>query len=121
MLLKLYAAAVETADQGSKQIATTQKVAPETRTRMLRIVGLLVDGLDLSQGEVPAQVQRLLLFTLQCTERDDHNEWISMSRVLASLLEGFGSIRAEAVAAERTGEVPPLAGQSRRETLSMHG
>jgi flagellin-specific chaperone FliS len=121
MLLKLYAAAIETAEQGAKQIASTDKVAQETRIRMQRIVGLLVDGLDLSQGEVPAQVQRLLLFALQCSERDIHKEWTAMSRLFSTLHDGFVSIRAEAVAAERSGEIPPLAGQSRRETLSMHG
>lgn len=122
MLLKLYAAAVETADQGVRQLQTgSQKVAGETRVRMQRILGQLVDGLDLSQGEVPAQVQRLLLFALQCSERNNIAEWTSMSRVMNTLHEGFSSIRSEAIAAERSGEVPPLAGQSRRDTLSMHG
>lgn len=122
MLLKLYAAAVETADQGARQLQSNPpKVSHETRVRMQRILGQLVDGLDLSQGEIPAQVQRLLLFALQCSERDNPTEWTSTSRVLSTLRDGFSSIRPEAIAAERAGEVPPLAGQSRRDTLSMHG
>jgi hypothetical protein len=122
MLLKLYAAAIETADLGATHLRSKSgKVEHATRVRIQRILGQLVDGLDLSQGEVPAQVQRLLLFALQCSERDQLEEWTSMSRVFVTLRDGFSAIRAEAIAAERSGQIPPLAGQSRRETLSVHG
>lgn len=122
MLLKLYEAAVETAEQGVRQIgSSTRRVESATRLRMLRILAQLVDGLDLSQGDLPAQVQRLLLFGLQSVETDNADRWASLSRVLATLYEGFVTIRDEAVAAERAGEVPPLSGQTRRETLSLHG
>lgn len=121
MLLKLYAAAVDTADRGVQQIQASGRVESDTRIRMQRIIGQLIDGLDLSQGDVPAQVQSLLLFSLKSTGGNDEREWASMSRVLSTLHEGFSAIRPEAIAAERKGEVPPLAGQSRRETLSLHG
>jgi hypothetical protein len=121
MLIQLYAAAVETAGNGARQLASSRLVEGSTRTRMQRILGQLVEGLDLSQGEIPAQVQRLLLFSLDCAASDDAAQWESMTRVLASLHEGFLGIRREAVEAERRGEIPPLAGHPRRETLSLHG
>ena len=122
MLLKLYAAAVETARQGTLQIESpTGRVESSTRTHMQRIIAQLVEGLDLSQGEVPAQVQRLLLFALQSVETDDLERWSSTTRVLTTLHDAFTAIRQEAIAAERAGEIPPLNGQSRSETLSLHG
>lgn len=121
MLLKLYEATIECAESGVSQIESRQKVESATRTRMQRLLGQLVDGLDLSQGDVATEVQRLLLFTLQGSETNDLKLWTSMSRVLSTLHEGFNAIRLEAIAAERTGEVPPLSGQTRRETLGLHG
>lgn len=122
MLLKLYEAAIECADLVVGQLTSpTQRVEPATRTRMQRILGQLLDGLDLSQGDLPAQVQRLLLFALQSVETNDLERWTSMSRVLSTLLEGFSEIRVDAIAAERSGEIPPLSGQIRRETLGLHG
>jgi hypothetical protein len=121
MLIQLYAAAVAAASDGARQIASSQRVETSTRMLMQRILGQLSDGLDLSQGDVPAQVQRLLLFSLNCVSSDDAAQWESMTRVLSSLHEAFQGIRREAVEAERQGEIPPLAGHARRDTLSLHG
>ena len=76
---------------------------------------------DRDERKAVAQVQRLLLFALQNVETDDLKRWTSTSRVLSTLHEGFSAIRLEAIAAERAGEVPPLSGQTRRDTLSLHG
>jgi flagellin-specific chaperone FliS len=73
----------------------------------LYLVGL-VKGLDVSQGEIPANCLRLYEFAVNCIEERSIAKLEGALKVLQTLNEAFEGIRDEAVRLERTGEIPSL-------------
>lgn len=63
-------------------------------------------GLDLSQGEVPHNVNRLCEFAMHEILSQDRNRLLAAKRVLSTLVSGYQAVQTEAEEYERTHLVP---------------
>ena len=86
----------ETLDSGS--------LRRDAQTRVM----LIVEGLDLKQGEVPQNIMRICTHILDVTCRDDACEWERCATLLEVIRSGFAEVQDEARQAEADGTIPPL-------------
>ena len=110
MLLALYDAAIESVERvvtsfdtpGDPSAITTEKL----RARKLTLE--ILDGIDASQGDVAANCQRLIIYTLEQFRLDERAHWDAACRVLKTLRDGFAGIKSEAIELESQGQIPQL-------------
>jgi flagellin-specific chaperone FliS len=109
MLLALYDGAIERLEQALVALQKNDSASAEPLLiRAQLIVGGLASGLDLSQGDLPINVLRILEFAAAgiCTRKAERIE--GALKVLRTLREGFEEIRPGALALERNGTVPAV-------------
>lgn len=110
MLLALYDAAIESVDRvvlsfDSPDDPSTS--APE-KLRARKLTLEILDGIDAGQGEVAANCQRLIIYTLQQFRLDERANWEAARRILKTLRDGFAGIKSEAIELESQGKIPHL-------------
>ncbi|MFN8707569.1 MAG: hypothetical protein ACK50J_12875, partial [Planctomyces sp.] len=64
--------------------------------------------LDMSAGDVPRNVARLCLFTVDNTRTDSLEGWQASLRVMIQVRDGFQQIQDEARELEHSGKIPAL-------------
>jgi len=104
LLVRLYYAAINELQkvQLAEDATTKAKAVLRTQRMLLEILA----GLDPSQGEVPAQVQRLCLFCSQCLERQTSEDLKAAEQVLTQLADAFSEIVDDVQSLEAGGELP---------------
>jgi flagellin-specific chaperone FliS len=110
MLLELYRTALRHTDAAIQLLQAGRR--PEARLELLkgaRVVGGLKAGLDLSRGDIPRRMDQLFDYALDCFADGELSRVASARRILQNLRQAFEEIRPEAIALEKSGEIPPLA------------
>ncbi len=104
LLVRLYYAAINELQKAqlAEDATTRAKAILRTQRMLLEILA----GLDPSQGEVPAQVERLCLFCSQCLERQTTQDLEAAKQVLTQLADAFSEIVEEVQNLEAGGELP---------------
>jgi hypothetical protein len=82
--------------------------AMKARLRSISHLYVLKSGVDLTYGQVPANVSQLADYVLYCVVDGSHARLRSGVRVLGQLINGFREIRDESVRLEDMGEIPPI-------------
>ena len=110
MLLAAYDGTIARLEQAVEYLNNNESStkAQPLLVRAQRIVLELYAGLDLRQGEIPANMQRLYLFVLHCISVAEIDKVESAIQILSKIREGLRSIRLEAIALERNGVVHPV-------------
>lgn len=109
MLLHIYDHAISALKAGTIALDNGEpldagSVRRDAQTRVM----LIVEGLDLKQGEVPQNIMRICTHILDVTCRDDAGEWDRCATLLEVIRSGFAEVQDEARQAEADGSVPPL-------------
>ncbi len=109
MLLLIYEKAVQALQEGVRQISQQNFAElPETRLAAHRALLMIAEGLNLQDGEVPAQVMRLCLFALEKSSGSSKQDWQAAAEIIQTLREGFLEIQDDARTAEYSGRIPAL-------------
>jgi flagellin-specific chaperone FliS len=109
MLLLVYDKLVGALQDGVRCLETGKLSNLRTaRFEVQRCITVIADGLDLNQGEVPRNIVRLCLFTVERTTGEVLEDWKSSLSVMQSVREGFSQIQDEARELEHTGQIPAL-------------
>ena len=108
LLIRLYRAAITTIESAAGEMRSdpSGNAAASSLIRARRIVLEIIDGVDLQQGAIPQEVNRLCLFVLDALASGDQIQLAGACRVLTTLKEGFEGIRAEVRRLEESGELP---------------
>ena len=104
LLVRLYYAAINELQKAQLAEDTTTKAKAILRTQ--RMLLEILAGLDPSQGDVPAQVERLCLFCSQCLERQTPEDLKAAEQVLTQLADAFSEIVDDVQNLEAGGELP---------------
>lgn len=109
MLLMIYEKLVHALQEGVRLLEKqqTSELVP-VRIQVQRCITLIADGLDLSAGDVPRNVARLCLFTVDNTRADSLEGWQASLRVMSQVRDGFQQIQDEARELEHSGKIPAL-------------
>lgn len=109
MLISIYDAAIDAIDDvlNTIEIGSSHE-ATVARSQAIVLVGLIENGLDLSQGEIPNRIKDLCGFVEQALLRGQAPEIIVSRQVLKNLRDGFTGIKAEANKLESDGKIPQL-------------
>lgn len=109
MLLLIYDQAVMTLNEGAKLLESdrSSELTPIS-LKAMRTLLMIADGLDLNQGELPAQVMRLVVFSLDQIRTQSPDAWRSAAHVMSKLREGFQEIQEQARNDEYEGRIPSL-------------
>lgn len=109
MLVLIYDKTISSILEGIRSI---EKHAGENlvpiRLEVQRCIVTIVDGLDMKQGDVPANIARLCLFVTENTIGDSLESWKASLKVMQAVREGFSGIQEEARELEYRGEIPSL-------------
>jgi flagellar secretion chaperone FliS len=109
MLLLVYDKLVGALQDGVRCLETAKLSNLRTaRFEVQRCITVIADGLDLNQGEVPRNIVRLCLFTVERTTGEVLEDWKASLSVMQSVREGFSQIQDEARELEHTGKIPAL-------------
>ena len=108
MLSQLYVAAFEATQLAAEIMPKDPSAAASYRLRAISLVNAIESGLDLNQGDLPLQIQRLCHFVHQCLLGTDIEKMQAAARVLKNLSDGFSEIREEANRLEQEGLIPGL-------------
>ena len=108
-ILSLYEAVIERLE---RTIGALRQKDQEAARRQLTAASLGVAALggafDVRGGEMAVNFLRLYGFVFRCLEDGSPANLQAALKVLRNLHNGFLAIRPEAVAMERSGEIPPL-------------
>lgn len=109
MLLAAYDGTITRLEQALELIASEKVEKAQTLVvRAQRIVLELYAGIDVSHGEIPANMQRLYIYVLHCLNSGKAEEIESAIDVLKKIREGLREIRPKAIELERSGVVQPV-------------
>jgi flagellar secretion chaperone FliS len=109
MLLMIYEKLVHALQEGVRLLEKqqTRELVP-VQIQVQRCITLIADGLDLSAGDVPRNVARLCLFTVDNTRADSLEGWQASLRVMSEVRDGFQQIQDEARELEHSGKIPAI-------------
>ncbi|MFO0426268.1 MAG: hypothetical protein ACK526_06850 [Planctomyces sp.] len=109
MLLMIYEKLVHALQEGVRLLEKqqTRELVP-VQIQVQRCITLIADGLDMSAGDVPRNVARLCLFTVDNTRTDSLEGWQASLRVMIQVRDGFQQIQDEARELEHSGKIPAL-------------
>jgi len=109
MLLMIYEKLVHALQEGVRLLEKqqTRELVP-VQIQVQRCITLIADGLDMSAGDVPRNVARLCLFTVDNTRTDSLEGWQASLRVMSQVRDGFQQIQDEARELEHSGKIPAL-------------
>ena len=109
MLLLIYDQAVATLSEGARLLENNRlaELHPVS-LKAMRTLLMIADGLNLDQGELPAQVMRLVVFSLDQIKTQSPQAWRDAARVMSTLREGFQEIQEQARQDEYAGRIPAL-------------
>jgi flagellar protein FliS len=109
MLLLIYDQAVSSLTDGAlllEQNRTSELLPVSLKAQ--RALLMLAEGLRLDRGEIPTQVLRLCVYSLDQIRTESAPAWRSAAKVMATVRDGFRAIQDQARAAEYEGQVPAL-------------
>ena len=109
MLLLIYDQAVTTLNEGARLLENNRAsdLTPVS-LKAMRTLLMIADGLNLNHGELPTQVLRLVVFSLDQIKTQSPEAWRSASDVMSKLREGFQEIQQQARKDEYVGRIPAL-------------
>ena len=109
MLLLIYDQAVTTLNEGARLLECNRdaELSPISLKAMKTLL-IIADGLNLNHGELPAQVMRLVVFSLDQIKTQSPEAWRSAADVMTKLREGFQEIQVQARKDEYEGRIPAL-------------
>jgi len=109
MLLLIYDQAVTTLNEGARLLESNRfsELTPVS-LKAMRTLLMIADGLNLNQGELPAQVMRLVVFSLDQIRTQSPEAWRSAANVMSKIREGFQEIQEQARIDEYEGRIPAL-------------
>lgn len=109
MLLAAYDGAIQRTGQALELVKIGDKSqAIPLLVRAQRILLELYAGLDVSQGEIPQNMQKLYIFVMHRFSVGDAESLQSALDMLHTIRGGLGSIREEAVELEQKGKLHPV-------------
>ena len=109
LLIALYDKTLQTLATGIEALQAEDKAGFESeRITAYRCIVALLDGIDVEQGEVARNVQRLCMYSIRLVLDGTVEHWETAMRILRRLHDSFVQIRDQAVALELNGEIPPL-------------
>ena len=108
-MLLIYDQAVATLSEGVRLLENNRlaELHPVS-LKAMRTLLMIADGLNLDQGELPAQVMRLVVFSLDQIKTQSPQAWRDAARVMSTLREGFQEIQEQARQDEYAGRIPAL-------------
>lgn len=119
MLVALYDAALDGLSAYQQATAAGEKIgATQARLRTARVLAGIRAGIDLAQGELPRQIDRLCEFAQHALFSEETARIAAAARVLGRLRESFAAIEREASKLEARGEIPPLSAEICRQVLA---
>ena len=109
MLLLIYDQAVTTLNEGARLLENNRasELTPVS-LKAMRTLLMIADGLNLNHGELPTQVLRLVVFSLDQIKTQSPDAWRSASDVMSKVREGFQEIQEQARKDEYEGRIPAL-------------
>ena len=109
MLLLIYDQAVTTLNEGARLLENNRAsdLTPVS-LKAMRTLLMIADGLNLNHGELPTQVLRLVVFSLDQIKTQSPEAWRSASDVMSKLREGFQEIQEQARKDEYEGRIRAL-------------
>ncbi len=117
MLLAAYNGTIARLEEAVQLINNDQtNKAQPLLIRAQRLVIELYAGLDLSQGAIPENMQKIYIYVLSCLTKPDVENVESAVKLLTTIREGLESIRVEAIALEQQGVITPISS----DTLTRH-
>ena len=109
MLLLIYDQAVTALTEGTRLLENHRaSELPPVSLKAMRSLLMIADGLNLNHGELPAQVMRLVVFSLDQIKTQSPEAWRSAGEVMSKLREGFQEIQEQARKDEYEGRIPAL-------------
>ena len=109
MLLALYESGINKVKSAIEATeAGDQLAANNHRLRTMKVVQGIAAGLDIDDSEVVNSIASLCEFMSHALEVGSMEQLLATEKVLITLRDGFKSIRAEAVALEKNGDIPPI-------------
>ncbi len=109
MLLLIYDQAVTALTEGARLLEQNRHAeVPPVSLKAMRSLLMIADGLNLNHGELPAQVMRLVVFSLDQIKTQSPAAWRSAADVMSKLREGFQEIQDQARKDEYEGRIPAL-------------
>ena len=109
MLLLIYDQAVTALTEGARLLEQNRHAEmPPVSLKAMRSLLMIADGLNLNHGELPAQVMRLVVFSLDQIKTQSPEAWRSAGAVMSKLREGFQEIQDQARKDEYEGRIPAL-------------
>jgi flagellin-specific chaperone FliS len=113
MLLALYDALVRTLEQGVAAIQAGDQSGVITlrSTAQKQVLGI-VEGLDLTAGDVPKNIHRLCLYVLELLLSDTAEAWEASLNTVRPLKRAYEQIADQVRELENAGKLPPLQSHS---------
>ena len=109
MLLLIYDQAVTALTEGTRLLEQNHHAeVPLVSLKAMRSLLMIADGLNMNHGELPAQVMRLVVFSLDQIKTQSPAAWRSAAEVMSKLREGFQEIQDQARKDEYEGRIPAL-------------
>lgn len=109
MLLLIYDHAVTALTEGTRLLENNlTSQLPPVSLKAMRALLMIADGLNLNHGDLPTQVMRLVVFSLDQIKTQSPEAWRSAVDVMNKLREGFQEIREQARKDEYEGRIPAL-------------
>ncbi len=109
MLLLIYDQTVANLTEGTRLLEKNcASELPPVSLKAMRSLLMIADGLNLNHGELPAQVMRLVVYSLDQIKTKSPAAWRSAADVMSKLREGFQEIQDQARKDEYEGRFPAL-------------
>ena len=109
LLIALYDKTLKTLSAGIEALEAEDQARFESeRMTAYRCIVALLDGIDVEQGELAQNIQRLCMFSVRLVWNGTVEHWQTARRILQRLHDSFVQVRDKAVALELKGEIPPL-------------
>lgn len=109
MLVLIYDQAVTTLKEGTRLLEQDRvsEMTPVSLKAMKTLLAIF-EGLNLSKGDLPVQVLRLVIFAMDQIATRSPEAWRSAAEVMDTLREGFLEIQDQARKDEFEGRIPAL-------------
>lgn len=109
MLIDLYTETISELRRVEEALRTKADLeANSHRLKVSVLIEAIVSGIDIEQGETPAQVLQLCEFIMHSVTRGDLERIEAGIQALETIKSGFLEIQDEATELEKSGEIPPL-------------